>query len=74
MTCFQTKISNLVKKWRDLQYKILVYFMAILSILRQYVVSIWYILWIFGTFFPILTCCTKNNLATLHDREHQLSK
>jgi hypothetical protein len=25
----------------------------------------WYILWLFGTFFPVLVCCTNKNLATL---------
>jgi hypothetical protein len=29
--------------------------------------DIWYILWLFGGIvFPVLVCCTKNNLATLH--------
>jgi hypothetical protein len=55
MVCFQTK--NLGKLWRALQWKILVYFMAIWSILRQfglfygnlvYFVAIWYILRLFG--------------------------
>jgi hypothetical protein len=27
--------------------------------------SIWYILWSFGKFFPALVCCTEKNLATL---------
>jgi hypothetical protein len=27
--------------------------------------AIWYILWSFGIFLPILVCCTKKNLATL---------
>jgi hypothetical protein len=27
--------------------------------------AIWYILWSFGTFFPILVFCFKENLATL---------
>jgi hypothetical protein len=26
----------------------------------------WYILVSFGTFFPVLLCCNKKNLATLH--------
>jgi hypothetical protein len=30
-----------------------------------YIVAIWYILWIFGLFFPVLVCCIKKNLATL---------
>jgi hypothetical protein len=28
-------------------------------------VAIWYILWSFGVFIPILVCCTEKNLATL---------
>jgi hypothetical protein len=28
-----------------------------------YFVAIWYILCVFGTFFPVLVCCDKNNLA-----------
>jgi hypothetical protein len=27
--------------------------------------TIWYILYPFGTFFPVLVSCTKKNLATL---------
>jgi hypothetical protein len=27
--------------------------------------AIWYILWSFGTYFPVLVCCTQKNLATL---------
>jgi hypothetical protein len=27
--------------------------------------AIWNILWSFGIFFPVLVCCTKENLATL---------
>jgi hypothetical protein len=30
-----------------------------------YFVTIWYILLLFGTFFPVLVCCTNKNLATL---------
>jgi hypothetical protein len=30
-----------------------------------YFTAIWYILWLFGTFFPVLVCCTKKHLATL---------
>jgi hypothetical protein len=28
-------------------------------------VAIWYILWLFDMFFPVLVCCTEENLATL---------
>jgi hypothetical protein len=37
MVCFQTKNPNLGKFWRVLQWKILVYFMTIWSILRPYI-------------------------------------
>jgi hypothetical protein len=48
--------------------------MAIRSILRPfglfyghlvYLVAIWYILCLFGAFFPVLVSFTKKNLATL---------
>jgi hypothetical protein len=57
MVCFQTKNPNLGKFWRVLQWKILVYFMTIWSILRPleifygnlaYFVVIWYIFSRFG--------------------------
>jgi hypothetical protein len=68
MACFQTKNPDLGKFWRVLQWKMLVYFMAIWSILLPFgiFVAIWYILWLFGTFFPVFVCCAKKNLATLH--------
>jgi hypothetical protein len=36
--------------------------------------AIWYILYSFGTFFPVLVSCTKNNLATLQWSLHPLRK
>jgi glucose-6-phosphate-specific signal transduction histidine kinase len=27
--------------------------------------AIWYILWSFGIYFPVLVCCSKKNLTTL---------
>jgi hypothetical protein len=42
-------------------YDHLVYFMSIGNIL-------WYILWSFGTFIPVLEFCTKKNLATMFGR------
>jgi hypothetical protein len=57
IVCFQTKNPNLGKFWRVLLYKILVYFMTILSILRPleifyvhsvYFVVVWYIFSPFG--------------------------
>jgi hypothetical protein len=59
MVCFQTKIPNLGKFWRVLQWKMLVYFVAIRSILRSFCifsghlllfVVIWYIFPRFGTY------------------------
>jgi hypothetical protein len=67
MVCLQTKHPNLGKFWRFLQWKMLVYFMAIWSILWLFGISydhlvhfmvIWY-------FFSVLVSCNKKNLATL---------
>jgi hypothetical protein len=61
MVCFQTKNPNLGKFWGVLQYKILVYFANIWSILRPleifygllvYFVVIWYISPRFWYFVP----------------------
>jgi hypothetical protein len=46
MDCFQTKNPNLGKIWRVLQWKMLVYFMAILV----YFMAMWSILWPFCLF------------------------
>jgi hypothetical protein len=67
MVYFQTKNPNLGKFWRALDWKMLIYFMAI-----------WNILWRFGIFYDhlvhfifiwyillVLVSCTKKNLATL---------
>jgi hypothetical protein len=60
MMCFQTKNTNLGKFRRVLQWKMLVYFMAIWSILRQcgifcghlvYFMVIWYIFPHFGILY-----------------------
>jgi hypothetical protein len=59
MVCFQAKNPTLGKFWMGLQWKILVYFMTIWSILRPfeiffgplvYFVVIWYIFPRFGIF------------------------
>jgi hypothetical protein len=54
MVGFQTKNTNLGKFGWVLQWKLLVYFMAIWSILRPFGIflAISYILWLFGIFFP----------------------
>jgi hypothetical protein len=48
MVYFQTKNRNLGKFWRILQWKILVYFLAIWSIFRPFGICI---LWPFGAFY-----------------------
>jgi hypothetical protein len=67
MVSFQTKNLNLGKFWRILDWKMLIYFMAIWNILQTFgifydhlvhFVFIWYI-------FLVLESCTKKNLATL---------
>jgi hypothetical protein len=79
MAYFQTKNPDLGKFWRVWQWTMLVncttnlvYFVAILYILWlfvtfygnfEYFMVIWY-------FFPVLVCCTKKNLATLHTCMH----
>jgi hypothetical protein len=64
---FSNQNPNLDKFWRVLQWKILVYFITIWSILRQLEIftAIWYILWPFGAFLSVLVFCNKKNLATL---------
>jgi hypothetical protein len=71
---FKPQNPNLGKFWRLLDWKILMYFMAIWNILQTfwifyrhfgYFITIWYILCSSGTFFTALVSCTKKNLATL---------
>jgi hypothetical protein len=61
MVYYQTKNPNLTNFWRALDWKLLLYFMAIWNILRTFgifydhfvhFVFIWYI-------FPVLVSCTK---------------
>jgi hypothetical protein len=51
MVCFQTKNTNLGQFWRVLQWKMLVYFMAI-----------WYILWPFGIVYGYLVYFSRLGL------------
>jgi hypothetical protein len=37
-------------------------------------VVIWYILWLFGTFIPVLVYFSNKNLATLHGRREVVNK
>jgi hypothetical protein len=46
--------------WMALEWKILVYFVAILYVCLIYGLTyIWYILWSFGKVFPLLERCDK---------------
>jgi hypothetical protein len=75
MVCFQTKNHNLRKFWRALDWIMFIYFIAIWNSLWSlgYCVTIWYILYSFGTFFPVLVLCTKKNLATPYaDQGYQI--
>jgi hypothetical protein len=67
MFYFQTKNPHLGKFWRALDWKMLIYFIAICNILWTFgkfnghlvhFVMLWYI-------FPVLVSHTKKNLATL---------
>jgi hypothetical protein len=53
MVCFQTKNTNLGKFSRALDWKKLIYFIAICNFLWRFEIflTIWYILYSFGTFF-----------------------
>jgi hypothetical protein len=58
MVYFQTKNTNLGKFLRLLQWKMLVYNMAIRSILGHFGKFLVY-LWLFGNFFPFWYVVTK---------------
>jgi hypothetical protein len=59
MVNFQTKNPKSGKFRRALQWMMLVYFAAI-----------WFILWLFVIFSPVLVCCRKKNLATLINKRN----
>jgi hypothetical protein len=67
MVYFQTKNPNLGKFWRVLQWKMLVYFMNILSLVRSFDTFNGYLvfLWQVGMFFSVLVYCINKNLATM---------
>jgi hypothetical protein len=71
MVSIQTKNLNVGKFWRALDWKMLIYLHILwpLGIFCRHLghfMTIWYILCSFGTLFPVLVSCTKNNLATLY--------
>jgi hypothetical protein len=66
MASFRTKNPNLGKFWRFLQWKMLVYLMAIWSIFRPFGIVYGHLVYFprFGYILPVLVCCDKKNLAT----------
>jgi hypothetical protein len=62
MVYFQTKNTNLGKFSSVLQWKMLVYFIAICNIFQKFSI---HILWYLGIFCGHLVNCTTKNLATL---------
>jgi hypothetical protein len=74
MVSFQTINPNLGKFWMTLDWKMLIYFMAIWNILQTfgifyrhwgYFMTIWYIWCSLGLFFPVWVIFATKNLATL---------
>jgi hypothetical protein len=70
MAFYQTKNPNLGKFSRVLQWKMLVYFMAIwctyFKAIWDIFTAIWYIVgMVIWYIFPVLVCCATKNLATL---------
>jgi hypothetical protein len=73
MVYFRTKNPDLGKKWRVLEWKMLVYFMVIWNILWSFGIFYGHLvyLWSFGNvvivgiFYTVLVYCGKKNLATL---------
>jgi hypothetical protein len=63
MVCFQTKNPNSGKFWRALEWKMLVYFMAIWNILRPF--GIFYdhwVMWKYDVFSPFWYTYSVNNI------------
>jgi hypothetical protein len=69
MAYFKTKNPNLGKfwRWRFLRWKMLVYFMAIWSILQQFGLFCGHFVYFTVILYisPVLVGCTKKNLTTL---------
>jgi hypothetical protein len=64
MVYFQAKNSNLGKFWRALDWKMLIYYMAMWNILQTF--EICYDHFVFICYiFLVLMPCTNKNLATL---------
>jgi hypothetical protein len=67
MVSFQTKNPNLGKFWRAIDWKMFLYFMAILEYFQTF--GIFYDHWVHFVFiwyiFPVWVIFTKKNLATL---------
>jgi hypothetical protein len=67
MAYFQTKNPDLGTFLRVLQLEMLVYYLAVWSILRLFGMFLGHLVYfmIFWYIFPVLVCFTKKNLATL---------
>jgi hypothetical protein len=70
MVCFETKNPKLGKFFRALDWKMFFWPFGLFYGNLGYFMCIWYILYSFGTFFPVLVSCTKKNLATLPTCRH----
>jgi hypothetical protein len=66
-----SKVSDRVAKWQAFKPKNPIFEglgmddFGLLYGHLVYFVTIWYIVWLFGTFYPFFVRCTKTNLATL---------
>jgi hypothetical protein len=66
MAYFETKNPNMGKFWSVLQWKMLVYFVAVWSTMWPFgILVMLMVIWLFGIFIHFLVGCTKKNLATL---------
>jgi uncharacterized Tic20 family protein len=67
MVYFQTKNPDMGKFYRLWQWKMLVYFIAVWSILRPFGIFCGHLVYFMVSWydFPVLVYCTKKNLATL---------
>jgi hypothetical protein len=67
MASFHTQNSNLGKFWRALDWTMILFLwrFGIFYGDLEYFMTFWYILYSFGTFFPVSVSCTNKNLAAL---------
>jgi hypothetical protein len=65
MVHLHTENTNFERRWIVQFWYTYFWPFGVFSGYLVYFMPIWYILWSFGTFFHVLVCCTKKNLATL---------